>query len=218
MRSYIKNKKQEIELDTLKDEIDTSKQKTFKLKKMVIGLFALLFILPLLAGLFTKKELNSVAMVNEEKVQFTQMPIAATSGKRSVITIPDGMVKANPFLPYRDLGEVTTVADVPSYTLVAPPETLNENSDAARVMDTIVSGILFDKYSPSAILNIEGNDYLVKKGDVVNNYKVVNIAQDTVTVKLGANVYKAGIGEILTEGSINHNDVSNLNNKFGGIR
>ena len=100
MRSYIKNKKQEIELDTLKDEIDTSKQKTFKLKKMIIGLFALLFILPLLAGLFTKKELNSVAMVNEEKVQFTQMPIAATSGKRSVITIPDGMVKANPFLPY----------------------------------------------------------------------------------------------------------------------
>lgn len=218
MRSYIKNKKQEIEFDILKDEIDTSKQKTFKLKKMVIGLFALLFILPLLAGLFTKKELNSVAMVNEEKVQFTQMPIAATSGKRSVITIPDGMVKANPFLPYRDLGGVTTVADVPSYTLVAPPETLNENSDAARVMDTIVSGILFDKYSPSAILNIEGNDYLVKKGDVVNNYKVVNIAQDTVTVKLGANVYKAGIGEILTEGSINHNDVSNLNNKFGGIR
>ena len=34
-------------------------------------------------------------------------------------------------------------------------------------MDTVVSGILYDKFSPSAILNIEGNDYLVKKGDVV---------------------------------------------------
>ena len=85
-------------------------------------------------------------------------------------------------------------------------------------MDTIVSGILFDKYSPSAILNIEGNDYLVKKGDVVNNYKVLNILQDSVTVKLGENVYKAGIGEILTEGALNHNNVSNLENKFGGER
>ena len=65
-------------------------------------------------------------------------------------------------------------------------------------------------------MNIEGNDYLVKKGDVVNNYKVVNIMQDSVTVKLGANVYKAGIGEILTEGSMNHNEVSNLSKKFGG--
>ena len=65
-------------------------------------------------------------------------------------------------------------------------------------------------------MNIEGNDYLVKKGDVVNNYKVVNIQRDSVTVKLGANVYQAGIGEILTEGTLNHNDVSNLSNKFGG--
>ena len=95
---------------------------------------------------------------------------------------------------------------------------VNENSDAAKVMDTVVSGILYDKYSPSAILNIEGNDYLVKKGDVVNNYKVLNIAQDSVTVKLGNNTYKAGIGQILTEGSVNYNNVSNLSKKFGGER
>ena len=48
--------------------------------------------------------------------------------------------------------------------------------------------------------------------------KVVNIMQDSVTVKLGNNTYKAGIGEILTEGSLTHNDVSNLNKKFGGER
>ena len=120
-------------------------------------------------------------------------------------------------MPYRDISGSSTL-DVPAFTLVEPPEVVDENSDAARVMDTVVSGILFDKFSPSAILNIEGNDYLVKKGDVVNNYKVVNIMQDSVTVKLGSNVYKAGIGEILTEGSLNHNDVSNLNNKFGGER
>jgi hypothetical protein len=83
-------------------------------------------------------------------------------------------------------------------------------------MDTIVSGILFDKYSPSAILNIEGSDYLVKKGDTVNNYKIENITQDSVTVRLGNNSYTAGIGQILTEGNLNHNDVANLSNKFGG--
>ena len=127
-------------------------------------------------------------------------------------------MKANPFLPYRDISGNTLVNNMQKFDLVEPPDVVNENSDAARVMDTVVSGILYDKYSPSAILNIEGNDYLVKKGDVVNNYKVVNIMQDSVTVKLGNNTYKAGIGEILTEGSLTHNDVSNLNKKFGGER
>ena len=52
----------------------------------------------------------------------------------------------------------------------------------------------------------------------MNNYRVLNIAQDSVTVKLGSNTYKAGIGEILTEGTLNHNDVANLSKKFGGER
>ena len=151
-------------------------------------------------------------------VELSIAPTAATSTKRVVLSIPTGVVKANPFLPYRNIEEVQVTKDVPAFDLVEPPEVINENSDAARVMDTIVSGILYDKYSPSAILNIEGNDYLVKKGDIVNNYKVINILEDSVTVKLGANVYKAGIGEILTEGTLKHNDVSNLNNKFGGVR
>lgn len=152
-----------------------------------------------------------------DTIQF-ESASSAVSGKKTIITIPAGIVKENPFVPYRNLENSLPVADVPSVNLIEPPEVIDENSDAARVMDTIVSGILYDKYSPSAILNIEGSDYLVKKGDVVSNYKVVNIMKDSVTVKLGANVYKAGIGEILTEGSLNRNDVSNLNNKFGGVR
>lgn len=149
-------------------------------------------------------------------VKLPETSIAAAAAQRSVIAIPKGIVKANPFVPYRDITETGIINDVPAYSLVEPPEVINENSDAARVMDTIVSGILFDRFSPSAIINIEGSDYLVKKGDVVNNYKVVAITQDSVTVQLGANAYTAGIGEILTEGTLNHNEVSNLNNKFGG--
>ena len=175
-------------------------------------------VLLLVTAMSVCSELKKVESSETGPIQIAVNPIAATSSSKSVISIPAGTVKANPFLPYRDISGMSRVSDVPAYNLVEPPEMINENSDAARVMDTIVSGILYDKYSPSAILNIEGNDYLVKKGDVVNNYKVLNIAQDSVTVKLGANVYKAGIGEILTEGTLNHNDVSNLGSKFGGVK
>jgi hypothetical protein len=171
----------------------------------------------LLIGTIAVRSLGKVGTGEEVAVQLSESPSAAVSSKRGLINIPSGIVKSDPFLPYRDIGTSSdTPKDVPLYSLVEPPEIINESSDAARVMDTIVSGILYDKYSPSAILNIEGNDYLVKKGDVVNNYKVLNILQDSVTVKLGSNVYKAGIGEILTEGTLNHNNVSNSNKKFGG--
>ena len=110
------------------------------------------------------------------------------------------------------------VNDVPKFDLISPPEVLGEHADAAKIMSTVVSGILYDKFSPSAILNIDGNDYLVKKGDTVNNYTVLAIAKDSVTVKHGNNTYKAGIGELLRQGSINYNDISNLGNKFGGER
>lgn len=156
---------------------------------------------------------------NDDIVITFDIPSAAVApAKTSVISIPAGTVKANPFLPYKEISFGGNSADVPQSSLVAPPTTLGEDPDAIRIMDTIVSGILYDAFSPSAILNIEGNDYLVKKGDVVNNYNIVAITRDTVTVKLGANVYKAGIGQILTEGNMNHNEVSNLKNKFGGDR
>ena len=179
---------------------------------------AIVVVLSVISVIAASKDTSEAGIAEFGSVKMATIPLAASSSQNSVISIPKGMVKANPFVPYRDISGTSTVSDVPAYNLIEPPEVINENSDAARVMDTIVSGILFDKFSPSAILNIEGNDYLVKKGDVVNNYKVVSIAQDSVTVQLGANVYKAGIGEILTEGNLNYNEVSNLNNRFGGVK
>lgn len=184
-------------------------------------LLSLLFIgiaVPVISGLSMLHN-TSVPEVGESGgLALATAPIAATTAKKDLISIPIGTVKANPFLPYREISNSNSVKDVPKFDLVEPPEVVKEGSEAARVMDTVVSGILYDKYSPSAILNIEGNDYLVKKGDVVNNYKILNIMRDSVTVMLGKNTYNAGIGEILTEGSINYNDVSNLNKKFGGER
>ena len=189
-------------------------------RKATISVFCIAMIVAIsaFATFVVNKESDIVSISEVTPAQVMSTPIAATSSKKTTITIPSGTIKANPFLPYREIsGADSAMTEVPAYALVEPPEVSGASSDAIRVMDTIVSGILFDKFSPSAILNIEGNDYLVKKGDVVNNYKILNIAQDSVTVQLGANTYKAGIGEILTEGSLNHNDVSNLSNKFGGV-
>lgn len=219
VRNYMKKSLETLDWSFLEEKKETSffaSILTLKQKMLLLGLFSLS--LPILIFAVGHRSLASVSLCDESAVQFSSMPVASTTVKKGVISIPSGMVKANPFLPYRDLDSVGSISEVSNFEVVEPPEVLNENSDAARVMDTIVSGILFDKYSPSAILNIEGNDYLVKKGDTVNNYKVLSILEDSVTVKLGANVYKAGIGEILTEGTLNHNDVSNLNNKFGGVQ
>ena len=217
MRNYIKKKLKRIDEEQLVRNVAMIGSHLLNKKVLLCG-GILLAAVPVLIAVSLHKGSDTLTLTEEKLLQLASAPMAATSNRKDVISIPQGTTKANPFLPYRDISGTATVTDVPAFTLVEPPEILDEGSDAARVMDTVVSGILFDKFSPSAILNIEGNDYLVKKGDTVNNYKVVDIMQDSVTVKLGSNVYKAGIGEILTEGSMNRNEVPNLKNKFGGER
>ena len=147
-----------------------------------------------------KKDVKKNAVKQEQSTQKVVMQV-------------NNVGRANPFLPFNERG---TNVSLPKYEILTPPAQVYEDSEAARLMNTIVSGILYDQSNPSAIINIEGSDYLVKKGDEINSYKVLAISKDQVTVQLGKNVYKAGVGEILTEGQMNHNTVSNLSNKFGG--
>ena len=120
------------------------------------------------------------------------------SGGDTMVTMSvEGMGRSDPFLPE---GEASAVVD----------------STATAVMTTKVSGIMFDKFNPSAILNINNSDYLVRTGDVINGYKVLSIGRETVTVQYGSNVYKASVGEMFAENGLNFNSVSNLNKKFGG--
>ena len=220
MRNYMKKRKEIVNAQCLTADEIIAKVGYRKKKRpgiFFIPVVALCIAIPAVHAVLSLQGIKPIEESGENgMLAMATVPIAATTAKKDLISIPTGSVKANPFLPYRDISGNGSVKDVPRYDLVEPPEAVTESSEAARVMDTVVSGILYDKYSPSAILNIEGSDYLVKKGDVVNNYKILNIMQDSVTVKLGSNTYKAGIGEILTEGSINYNDVSNLNKKFGG--
>ena len=221
MHKFMKKKKENsVELTT--DELIESftKKRKMPVTKIIGAGMVLCVVCLVVLSVTTLNNLKTLSLDNGEEFSLAAAPVAATSSKRDVISIPSGVVKAHPFVPYRTLGneikEDTLVNDVPRYDLIAPPDLTEAGGEVAKIMDTVVSGILYDKFSPSAILKIDGSDYLVKKGDVVHNYKVVNIAQNSVTVQLGKNTYKAGIGEILTDGSVNYNDVSNLNKKFGG--
>ncbi len=131
--------------------------------------------------------------------------------KRVLIQVSESG-RQNPFVPSGEL----SMLSAPKFTLINPPDQLGTGSDADKVMGTTISGILYDKYNPSAIINIGGNDYLVKKGDVINNYKVLVISKDQVVVQLGQNIYKAGVGQLLVQSEINYNTIANLEKKFAG--
>lgn len=123
--------------------------------------------------------------------------------------------RSDPFANPSTLHSGSKARPIPKY-LTPPPSLLTSSSEVGRVMTTTVSGILYDKYSPSAILNIEGADYLVKKGDIINSYKVLYIGKTQVIVQLGRNIYKAGVGQLLSLTDLNFNTIANLNRKFGG--
>lgn len=141
-------------------------------------------------------------------------PLADTD-KMTKLSVED-FGRANPFLPPGEVDNATRNISSLPFELVDPPEDGVIDSDASRVIRTKVSGILFDEHHPAAILNMEGTDYLVRTGDVIDNYKVLAIYKNNVAVQLGDNIYKAGVGELLVADKINYNVVPNLDNRFGG--
>lgn len=145
----------------------------------------------------------------ENDVDIMQKTARKNNGKMVMISVSSAG-RSDPFMPSGD-----SVAAAYAY-LTPPPETLPTDTEASKVMATTISGILYDKYSPSAIINIEGTDYLVKKGDIINKYKVLSIGKTQVAVQLGKNIYKAGVGELLTQASFNEGNIPNLNKRFGG--
>lgn len=134
----------------------------------------------------------------------------------------ENLGRRDPFLPTGE--SIAASVKIPEgklkYDLLEPLDTPSADPAAQKVVSTKVSGIMYDKSNPSAILNIEGSDYFVRSGDVVNGYKVLSITKNSVTVQMGSNVYKAGVGQLVTEGQadINYNTVANLSSKFGGAK
>lgn len=139
----------------------------------------------------------------------------ALTSKKAVVDV-DEKVVLNPFLPANEAVVKKVVKVKPNPNYVMPPTTLNSSPDANTLLKTSVSGIMYDVYSPSAIIKISGTDYFVKKGDVIQGFKIIGINQKSVVIKKGNNIYDARIGIILATIKPNTTGTANINRKFGG--
>lgn len=198
-----------------------SEGKIFSDKKK--RLFALLIILFLGASalgasifLSFKKQQEKNAPKKEVVEQETEIKVLKPFNRANMqeVNIYDNMGSVNPFDSALS-GALPSAPVSSDGLLVLPPLGGVQNSSAGAVMSTTVSGIMYDPYSPSAIINIEGSEYFVKNNDVVNQYKILSIAPKKVVVKYDNNIYQAGVGEIFSQVESNSNIV-NLNKKFGG--
>lgn len=213
-----------------------NKTEMFMKKKVWTACCAVAFSLFLVCGLSACTSGDDVEELSDVPSSSTEIPMDTSplNEDSASVEIPqdtdtDKMVsisvenlgRDNPFLPPGEKA-YSIGTNVPQehlqYDVLPPMETVTPDYQAKKVVSTRVSGIMYDKNSPSAILNIDGMDYLVRSGDVINGYKVLSIDKSMVTVQSGSNVYKAGVGQLVTEGqsSINYNQVANLSNKFGG--
>lgn len=145
-----------------------------------------------------------VAQTPEEDVNPSDIPVVNDKTAKDLkpekkITVAvETTGRVNPFLPTNAEFEKNVYSGIPSQALL-PPETYGEDIDAQDLMKVSVSGILYDNVKPSAIITINGVDYFVQKGDVIDDYKVLDINRQAVVVRKGANIYKAGVGELLNK-------------------
>lgn len=177
------------------------------------------------AGAAGEKTTNDSKKKKDEVAEGEDVDVIASQGDKMVLVTVDASGRLDPFLPYNESKKendaqknINLEKAKLEYDLVDPPKSASSNPEAEKILTTKVSGIMYDKDSPSAILNIENADYLVRSGDVVNGYKVLSIQPTVVTVQLGSNVYQAGVGQLLVTDGIQYNTISNLENKFGGSK
>ena len=138
----------------------------------------------------------------------------ALSDKSSVIDIDAGG-RLTPFVPYKERNlsyNSLNYGDLPY-----PPMAGEVNEDINNLVSAKVTGILYDPKSPSAIINVLGDDYLVKPGDKVESFQIATISKDYVSIKTGSNAYRAKVGDIV-EGEVYGTGIYNLGHRFAGSK
>ena len=174
----------------------------------------------------TQEELNqrveeNIPVVNENEVGEIKPDEQPVQEKKEVIDIKS-TGRANPFMPLQKYIAVEipeTVIDYDKSGLPRPPESYGVQDERTTKMLTIaVSGIMYDETSPSAIITFDGNDYFVQKGDKLDDYRVVDISRNAVTIALGKNLYKANVGEEFKISSNFYGSAQYLSPKQGGGR
>lgn len=133
--------------------------------------------------------------------------------------------RPDPFLPDGEAAALRAKSkgDLP-FDLVEPTTSLGEGEAVEKILTAEVSGIMYDNYSPSAILKIGDTEYLVRSGDEITGEdkeftgKVIAISKKAVTVQSGVNTYKAGVGQLLKKQTFDQGNVVNLQDRFGSSK
>lgn len=108
------------------------------------------------------------------------------------------------------------IVDNNRYEVFEPPVAVVQDVNLVRLLNTEISGIMYDSTSPSAIIKLNNIDYYVKPGDKISGYTIGRITKDSVQVTYKNNSYVASVGELFSRESVNRHDVANIENKFGG--
>ena len=214
-------------LEKVKKFIEKDKDKIWYKRRYVQIIAGILALLLAIVGIVTSAHKNNapVEELDKEPVPVAEPienddieVVAAAPQTDEMVTISmENTGRADPFLPSADY-EAIAALSTPNvnrlpYYMIPPPEETGYEQDAVDVVKTKVSGIMYDKYNPSAILNIDDTDYLVRAGDTINNYRILSISPSAVTVQLGSNTYRAGVGEMFSDEDINY-----VNDSFGRAR
>ncbi len=214
-------------IEKIKIFIEKDKDKIWYKRRYVQIIAGILALLLAIVGIVTSAHKNNapVEELDKEPVPVAEPienddieVVAAAPQTDEMVTISmENTGRADPFLPSADY-EAIAALSTPNvnrlpYYMIPPPEETGYEQDAVDVVKTKVSGIMYDKYNPSAILNIDDTDYLVRAGDTINNYKILSISPSAVTVQLGSNTYRAGVGEMFSDEDINY-----VNDSFGRAR
>lgn len=138
----------------------------------------------------------------------------------AIMVVYNKAARTNPFKPpvaSKVEADPYEMVDNTQFEIIEPPVASVPDENLTKLLQTQISGILYDNESPSAIVNLNGMDQFVKVGDVISGYKIVSITRDKVQISYKNNSYVASVGELFTKGNLEKRPaVANLENKFAG--
>lgn len=140
----------------------------------------------------------------------------------SIMVVYNKAARLNPFKPpivekqVKKASPFETINNT-QFEIIEPPTASVPDENLTRLLQTQISGIMYDKDSPSAIVNINGQDYFVKTGDQVAGYKIGKITKDQVQINYNNNTYSASVGELFAKTDLSKQPaIPNLESKFAG--
>ncbi len=141
----------------------------------------------------------------ENSVKIVSIPNNKPIPKNKIIKKPEKKIQLSinkfgrdtPFVPYENQSSSSKtqfISSLPLPPLYVPDEGITD------LFSIKVKGILYDKYKPSALVDIKGAEYIIHEGETISGYFIKDIQTNKVVIKYKNNIYKAGIGEIVDSG------------------